>query len=87
MIKLILFNTLAVELLNTKYLALIIFDTSKLPFSFDLKLGLFYRVLPWYNKSKEYDVVHNITNTVVDLICPVLFDLRYIKQEDYGYDD
>ena len=87
MIKLTLFNTLTVELLNTKYLARIVFDTSRAPFSFDLKLGLFYKVLPWYNKCTEYDVVHNVTNNVLDIICPVLFDLRYYEQIDCGYDD
>jgi len=87
MIKLTLFNILTVELLNTKYLTRIIFDTSRVAFSFDLKLGLFYKVLPWYNKSTEYDVVHNVDNNVLDIICPVLFDLRYYEQIDCGYDD
>ena len=87
MIKLTLFNILTVELLNTKYLTRIIFDTSRVAFSFDLKLGLFYRVLPWYNKSTEYDVVHNVDNNVLDIICPILFDLRYYEQIDLGYDD
>ena len=87
MIKLTLFNTLMVELLNTKHLARIVFDTSKFPFSFDLKLGLFYSVLPWFNKNTEYDAVHNVDNLVVDIICPVLFDLRYYEQIDCGYDD
>jgi hypothetical protein len=87
MIKLTLFNILTVELLNTKYLTRIIFDTSRVAFSFDLKLGLFYKILPWYNKSTEYDVVHNVDNNVLDIICPVLFDLRYYEQIDCGYDD
>lgn len=87
MIKLTLFNILTVELLNTKYLVRIVFDTSRIPFSFDLKLGLFYKVLPWYNKSTEYDVVHNVDNNVLDIICPILFDLRYYEQIDCGYDD
>ena len=87
MIKLTLFDTLTVELLDSKYLARIVFDTSRAPFSFDLKLGLFYKILPWYNKIEEYDVVHNVKNIVVDLVCPILFDLRYIEQKDYGYDD
>lgn len=87
MIKLTLFDTLTVELLNTKYLGRIVFDTSRAPFSFDLKLGLFYKVLPWFNKNTEYDVAHNVNNLVVDIICPVLFDLRYYEQIDLGYDD
>lgn len=87
MVKLTLFNLFTIELLNTKYLMRLIFDTSRCPFSFDIKLGLFYSVLPWFNKNEEYDVIHNVTNKVVDLICPILFDLRYIEQKDYGYDD
>lgn len=87
MIKLTLFNILTIQLLDSKFLLRIIFDTSRVPFSFDLKLGLLYSILPWYSKNEEYDVIHNVTNTVVDLACPVLFDLRYIKQKDYGYDD
>ena len=80
MIKLTLFNTLTVELLNTKYLARIVFDTSRAPFSFDLKLGLFYKILPWFNKRVEYDVVHNVDNLVVDIICPILFDINLIVE-------
>lgn len=88
MIKLTLFNTLMVELLTTKYIVRILFDTSRIPFSFDLKLGLFYKVLPWFNKNEEYDVVHNVTNTVIDILCPVLFDLNLIiEQEDYRYNN
>ena len=81
MIKLTLFNLFTIELLNTKYLMRLIFDTSRCPFSFDIKLGLLYSVLPWFNKTTEYDYGHNKENTVVDIICPVLFDLRlYIEQ-------
>ena len=81
MIKLTLFNLFTIELLNTKYPMRLIFDTSRCPFSFDIKLGLLYSVLPWFNKVEEYDVVHNVTNTVIDIICPILFDLRlYIEQ-------
>ena len=87
MIKLTLLNIFTIELFNSKYFMRLIFDTSKSKFSFDIKLGLFYSVLPWFNKMEEYDVIHNVTNKVVDLICPILFDLRYIEQKDYGYDD
>ena len=79
MIKLTLFNTLTVELLNTKYLSRIVFDTSRAPVSFDLKLWLFYKVLPWFNNFTESK--NRRTNRVIDLICPILFDFRiYIEQ-------
>lgn len=80
MIKLTLFNTLMVELLNTKYLFRMVFDTSKIPFSFDLKLGLFYKVLPWFNirAGKE---IGGKSHKIIDIICPVLFDFNlYIEQ-------
>ena len=80
MIKLTLFNILTVELLNTKYLVRIVFDTSRIPFSFDLKLGLFYKVLPWFNKRVEIDKQHNRWNRVIDIICPVLFDINLIVE-------
>ena len=80
MVKLTLFNTLMVELLNTKYLARIVFDTSRIPFSFDLKLGLFYKVLPWFNSRVEVDTVHDKCNKITDIICPVLFDLNLIVE-------
>ena len=81
MIKLTLFNLFTIELLNTKYLMRLIFDTSKSKFSFDIKLGLFYSVLPWFNSIEEKDIEHNKLNRIMDIICPVLFDLRlYIEQ-------
>lgn len=80
MIKLTLFNTLTLHLLNTKYLARIILDTSKLPFSFDIKLGLLYSVLPWFNNS-EYEEYYGRSHRIIDILCPILFDLRlYIEQ-------
>ena len=79
MIKITLFNTLMIELLNTKHLARIVFDTSRFPFSFDLKLGLFYKILPRYSNFIESK--NRRTNRVIDLICPILFDFRiYIEQ-------
>ena len=86
MIKVTLFDTLTVGIFDRCILNLR-FDTSRVPFSFDLKLGLFYSVLPWFNKNTEYDAVHNVDNNVLDIICPVLFDLRYYEQIDLGYDD
>ena len=76
MIKLTLFNLFTIELLNTKYLMRLIFDTSKSKFSFDIKLGLFYSVLPWFNKIIEKDLEHNKTNKVIDIICPLLFGTK-----------
>ena len=79
MIKLTLFNTLMVELLNTKYLARIVFDSSRFPFSLDLKLVLFYSIQPWFNSFIEHK--NRRTNKIIDAICPILFDLRiYIEQ-------
>ena len=80
MIKLTLFDTLTVELLNTKYLARIVFDTSRCKFSFDLKLGLFYKVLPWFNSRIEVDTKHDKCNKIIDIICPVLFDMNLIVE-------
>ena len=81
MIKLTLFNIFTIELLNSKYFMRFIFDTSKSKFSFDIKLGLFYSVLPWFNSMKEKDIEHNKLNRIIDILCPVLFDLRlYIEQ-------
>ena len=80
MIKLTLFNLFTIELLNTKYLMRLIFDTSRCPFSFDIKVGLLYSVLPWFNKqtNEEY---YGRSHTIIDILCPVLFDLRlYIEQ-------
>ena len=80
MIKLTLFNTLTVELLNTKYLTRIVFDSSRFSFSFDLKLGLFYSIQPWFNSFIECK--NRRTNKIIDAICPILFDLRiYIEQD------
>ena len=59
MIKLKLFNMFIIELFNSKYFMRFIFDTSKSKFSFDIKLGLFYSVLPWFNSMKEKDIEHN----------------------------
>lgn len=81
MIKLTLFNMFTVELFSSKYFMRLIFDTSKSKFSFDIKLGLFYSVLPWLNSMKEKDIEHNKLNKVIDILCPILFDLRlYIEQ-------
>lgn len=81
MIKLKLFNTLTIELFNSKYLFRTIFDTSRCKFSFDLKLGLFYSILPWFNIETETDIEHNVINKIIDILCPILFDLRlYIEQ-------
>ena len=79
MIKLTLFNTLMVELLNTKYLARIVFDTSRCKFSFDLKLGLFYKVLPWFN-IRDGKEIGGKQHKIIDIICPVLFDMNLIVE-------
>ena len=81
MIKLTLLDIFTVEFLNCKYFVSLFFDTSKSKFSFDIKLGLFYSVLPWFNSMKEKDIEHNKLNKVIDIICPVLFDFNlYIEQ-------
>ena len=74
MIKLTLFNTLMIELLNWKYLFRIVWDTSKTSCSFDLKLGLFYVVKFWYNSFEEF--MHGKTNVVTDILVPFIMDLR-----------
>lgn len=79
MIKLTLFNTLTVGIFDRCILNLR-FDTSRIPFSFDLKLGLFYKILPWFNKRVEIDKQHNRWNRVIDIICPVLFDMNLIVE-------
>ena len=81
MIKLILFNILMVEFLNTKYLFRIVFDTSRIPFSFDLKLGLLYRVLPWFNVRTEKEIGGK-PHKIIDIICPILFDFNLCIEQN-----
>lgn len=79
MIKLTLFNTLRISIFDRCILG-IIFDTSRCKFSFDLKLGLFYSILPWYNSTIEYDAKHDVENKIIDATFPFLYDLRlYIE--------
>ena len=68
MIKLTLFDTLMIQLLDSKFLARIVFDTSRAPFSFDLKLGLFYKILPWFNSRIEVDTKLDKCNKIIDII-------------------
>lgn len=80
MIKITLFNTIYISIFDRCILNLR-FDTSRIPFSFDLKLGLFYKVLPWFNSYIKIDKKHNKCNKIIDIICPVLFDFNlYIEQ-------
>lgn len=81
MIKLTLFNTLMVELLNTKYIARIVFDTSRIPFSFDLKLGLFYKVSSWFD-IRDGKEIGGRAHKIMDIICPVLFDFNLYIETD-----
>ena len=74
MIKLTLFNTLTIQLLDSKFLLRFVFDTSRVPFSFDLKLGLLYVVKFWHNSFEEF--AHGKTNTVTDILVPFIMDLR-----------
>ena len=79
MIKVTLFDTLTVGIFDRCILNLR-FDTSRFPFSFDLKLGLFYLIQPWFNSFIECK--NRRTNKIIDAICPILFDLRiYIEQD------
>lgn len=80
MIKITLFNTIYISIFDRCILNLR-FDTSRIPFSFDLKLGLFYKVLPWFNSYIKIDEKHNKCNKIIDIICPLLFDFNlYIEQ-------
>lgn len=69
MIQLILFNIITIAILD-KCLLKIKLDTDSCKFNFDISLGLFYSILPWYNNAKHGD------SRVIDIICPILFDLR-----------
>ena len=80
MIELKLFNTLTIAIFNRCILQIRL-DTSRLPFSFDLKLGLFYPISRWYNNIVEYDKAHNVYNKTIDIICPILFDLNLIIEQ------
>ena len=77
-LQLTLFNIFLISIFDKCILRMKL-DTNLCRLNFDIKLGLFYSVLPWYNNN-VYEEYYNKSHRVIDILCPFLCDIRLFIQ-------